>query len=196
MVKNYLSVGKLSLPQDRAVTRLKLHKLWSRMLQVARFDSETYLELKEDNTATGQAVAALFFACLSYGIGFALLTSPFALYAILVGVLARLLLSLLAGLVWAVTVFVIGTKLFQGNARFWELSRPLFFSATPGIFFILIAVPFEYVVGPVTVIVSVWVIVGGVVALKNAMGFGYERSILTYIVGFLIGIALAGFFGL
>ncbi len=166
------------------------------MLKASRLRSDTFLELKEDESATGQAIAALFLACLSYGIGFTLFTKPLALDAVLVGILTYLILSLLAGLIWAIMAFLVGTKLFQGKTRFWGLARPLFFSASPGTLFILIAVPLDFVSRTVAAAVSAWVIIGGVVALKNAMGFGYDRSMLTYIVGFLIGIAIAGFFRL
>lgn len=182
--------------QARGITRDKLRQLASRMLGASRFSSDTYLELKEDETATGQAVAALFFACLAYGIGFTLFTVQIALDSVLVGILANLILSLLAGLVWAFTAFLVGTKLFQGKTHFWGLARPLFFSSSPGIFFILLPVPLDLATRAVAVVVSAWIVVAGVVALKNAMGFGYDRSMLTYIVGFLIGIALAGFFRL
>jgi hypothetical protein len=182
--------------QARAITGEKLRQLVSRVFKASRFNSDAYLELKEDEKATGQAVAALFLACLGYAIGFTLFTVQLALDAVLVGILANLLLSLLAALVWAITAFLVGTKLFQGKTRFWGLARPLFFSASPGILFILIAVPLDFVSRAIAAAVSAWVIIAGVVALKNAMGFGYDRSMLTYIVGFLIGIALAGFFRL
>lgn len=182
--------------QGPAVTKLKLSQLWLRMLKVARFKRETYLELRNDEQSTGQAVAALFLASLSYAIGITLFAQSIALYSLLVGVLSQLILSMLAGLIWAGTVFLVGTKLFRGKARFWQLARPLFFSATPGVFFALIAIPVKPVYVAVTYVVFVWIIVGGVVALKNSLGFGYDRSMLTYIVGFLAGISVAGFFNL
>ena len=166
------------------------------MIKASQFSSYTYLELREDESATGQAVAALFLACLSYGIGFTLFTVQLVLYSVLVGILANLILSLLAALVWAITAFLVGTRLFRGKTRFWGLARPLFFSASPGILFILIPVPLDFVSRAVAAVVSAWVIIAGVVAVKNAMGFGYDRSLLTYIVGFLIGIAIAGLFRL
>ena len=190
------SVPGQLLPQGPAVTRLKIRQLWSRMLKVSRLSSSTYTELRNDETATGQSIAVLFLASLSYAIGFSLLFEPFELYSLVVGIMARLILSMFAGLIWVLIAFFLGTKLFQGKASFWQLARPLFFSATPGVFFILIGIPFEAVYRTITTIVAAWIIIGGVIALKNSMGFGYERSMLTYIVGFLAGIAIAGFFGI
>jgi Yip1-like protein len=166
------------------------------MLRVFRFNSGTYLEIRNDETATGQAIAALFLASLSYAIGFSFLTESLDLYSLVVGALTQLIISMMAGLVWALMAFFIGTKLFQGKAKFWQLARPLFFSATPGIFLILIAIPIEPVYRTIAAVFAAWIIIGGVVALKNSMGFGYDRSMLTYIVGFLAGIAIAGFFGI
>ncbi len=166
------------------------------MWKVSRLSSSTYLELRNDETATGQSIAVLFFASLSYAIGFGLLFEPFGLYGLVVGIMARLILSMFAALIWALIAFFLGTKLFQGKASFWQVARPLFFSATPGVFLVLIGIPFESFYRTVAAILAAWIIIGGVIALKNSMGFGYNRSMLTYIVGFLAGIAIAGFFGI
>src|SRR2546428_5064925 len=184
---NIRRTGVLSMSemQDRAITKVKLSQLWSRMLRTARFKSDAYLELANDKGATGQAVAVLFLAALSYAFGFTLFNGPLVLYSVLVGILTSLLLSLIAGLVWAITVFLVGTKLFQGKTRFWDLARPLFFATAPGIFFVFIAIPAEVVFRGVTAVVAFWIIACGVVATKNAMGFSYTRSMLTYTVGFL-----------
>ncbi len=184
------------LPQGPSVTRLKIRLLWSRMLKVSRLNSSAYLELRNDQAATGQSIAALFLASLSYAIGSSLRFEPFGLYGLVVGIMAQLILSMFAGLIWALIAFFLGTKLFQGKASFWQLARPLFFSATPGVFFILIGIPVEAIYRTITTIVAVWIIIGGVIALKNSMGFGYDRSMLTYVVGFLAGIAIAGFFNI
>ena len=169
------------------------------MLKVSRLSSSAYVELRNDETATGQAVAALFLACLGYALGFTTLKIlvlgelPWALDSLLVGTLSQLLLSMLAALVWAFMLFIVGTKLFKGKAKFWQLARPLFFSATPGILFVLIAIPIYLVYATVFVGVFVWVILAGVLALKNSMEFDYNRTLLTYIVGFVIGIVVYGF---
>ncbi len=166
------------------------------MIRVSKFSSSAYLEIRNDEAATGQAVAVLFVASLSYAIGFAFLFQPFELYSLVVGALAQLIISMFAALIWALLAFFLGTKVFQGVASFWQTARPLFFSATPGVFLILIGIPIDPLFRAIAAVVAAWIIFGGVVALKNSMGFGYDRSMLTYIVGFLAGIAIAGFFGI
>ena len=172
------------------------------MLKTARFDSETYLEIRNDKNATSQAVAVLFLAGLGYSIGYTLRVGPLTLDNIIVSILTRVILSLIVGLVWSITTFLIGTKLFRGKSSFWELARPMFFSAAPFILFIFLGIPAQLFVGSIDVlggvlyvVVAFWGIIAGVLALKTAMGFGYDRGMLTYIVGWLALIAISQFFG-
>ena len=90
-----------------------------------------------------------------------------------------------AAFIWSATVFLVGTKLFQGKTGFWELARPLFFSAAPGIFFILIAIPVRPIIIATTIIASAWIVSAEFVALKSAMGFNTQRTLLTSVVGLL-----------
>src|SRR4029077_7420986 len=45
--------------QERPITGRKIQQLGSRIYHVARFDRETFRELKEDKNANGQAIAVL-----------------------------------------------------------------------------------------------------------------------------------------
>ena len=58
--------------QARPITRRKLQQLGSRIIRTARFDKDTFRELKEDRSATGQAIAVLLIVGLSYGLGFSI----------------------------------------------------------------------------------------------------------------------------
>ncbi len=171
--------------------------MWSRMKKVARFNGATFLELRNDAKATGQAVAVLAFASLSYGVGLALSNANssgnFALYGIIVVTLATVLLSMIALLIWSMTSFLVGTKLFKGTTSFFGLLRPLFFSASPGLLLVLYSIPLAGRV--VAAVVFGWMLVAEVFAIKNAMGFDMQRSMLTFIVGFLILFLVATTFG-
>jgi Yip1 domain len=180
----------LSARQERAITGRKLRQLGSRAYHVARFDSQTLSELKEDKNATGQAVAVLLLVGLSYGLGFSIFNglqkSVLSLEFVISQTLANMIVTDFAIFVWSATVFLVGTKLFQGKTGFWQLARPLFFSTAPGILFILIAVPLSPVIIASAVIASAWVVSGEFVALRSAMGFNTTRALLTSVVGLLI----------
>ena len=192
--------------REAAITTSKLQQLRSRVFKVARLDAETFLELKDDKSATGQAVAIVAFGGLSYGLGItltdAIRAGNVSGYALIVGGLFGIIVAVASALVWSMTTFLVGTKLFRGVTDYWGLLRPLFFSAAPALLFILISIPFPLAqtgaetitLGQVIgVIVWGWTLIAGVFAVKNAMGFSKERSMLTFIVGVFALALLGGF---
>ncbi len=186
----------MSIKMEPTITESKLRQMFSRMLRVARFDGKTFLELKNDDKATGQAVAVVALAALSYGIGFNLLfqSGNLVLPELALLVLTSMFTGLFAALVWSFTAFLVGTKLLKGVTTFWGLLRPLFFSTTPGVLFILISIPLSAASQIISAILIVWMIIGGVFAVKNAMGFSSLRSMLTYLIGFWALVAVSQLF--
>ncbi len=184
--------------KEHAITESKLRLMWSRMLKVARFDSKTFLELKEDGKATEQGVAIVALAGVSLGLGTALINATesgvFSATGLLLGGLLGVITAISAALVWSMTTFLIGTKLFRGYTSYWGLVRPLFYSYSPALLFILIAIPVFPIRQAAGAIVGGWTVIAGVFAVKNAMGFSNERSMLTFVVGALILSLLASFF--
>jgi len=176
--------------QERPITGRKIRQLGSRIFHVARFDQETFRELKEDKSATGQAVAVLLLVGLSYGLGFSIFNglqkSTLSPDFVISQTLANMIVTDFAIFVWSATVFLVGTKLFQGKTGYWQLARPLFFSTAPGILFILIAIPFSPVIAAIAVVASAWIVSAEFVALRSAMGFNTQRALLTSVVGLLI----------
>ena len=180
----------MSLGQERPITGHKIRQLGSRIYRIARFDPETFLELKEDKTATGQAIAVLLLVGLSYGLGFSIFNglqkSALSPDFVISQTLANMIVTDFAIFVWSATVFLVGTRLFQGKTGYWQLARPLFFSTAPGVLFVLIAIPFSFVIVTTAVITSAWIVSAEFVALKSAMGFNAQRALLTSVVGLLI----------
>ncbi len=170
----------MSQGQERAITRRKIQLLALRIYHTAKFDTETIRELKEDRTATGQAVAVLLLVGLSYGLGFSIFNglqhSTLSFDYLISNTLANMIITDFAAFIWSATVFLVGTKLFQGKTGYWQLARPLFFSTAPGILFILIAIPFSPIIVTTAVVASTWIVSGEFVALKNAMGFNTFHS--------------------
>lgn len=160
------------------------------MRRVSALDRDSVLELKENKTATGQAIAVLVFSALSIGLGSTILTelasrtvSP---YGIIVGALQNIITGCFAAFVWSGTLFIVGTKLFQGKTSFWELARPMFFAATPALLFVLIAVPVPVFYRAVAIIIAAWLVILQGFVLKQVMGFDIRRTVLTLSVGFMI----------
>ena len=191
----------MSLQTDTPASKLQLGLMWSRMKKATRLDHQGVLELKEDMTATGQAVAVLVLAALAYGIGYTAQTQfqrhDLSIYGIIVGSLTYLVTVCFAAFVWSATAFLVGTKLFQGKTSYWELARPLFFASSPFLLFLLIIIPIPPITvqgnvpvywfqGIVAVAAVVWLFLSQVFVLKLVMGLSLRRTILTVAVGLLI----------
>ena len=166
-----------------------MHLLWSRIKLVSKLNRDGVLELKADKTATGQSIGLLVLVGLSYGIGYSLFTefqngiiSP---YGIIVFTLVNMFTVCFAAFVWAATLFLVGTRIFQGKTSFWELSRPLFFSTGPLLLFALISIPVYAFYASLTLVLVAWYIAAQVFVLKQVMGFNTYRTFLTFTVGFL-----------
>lgn len=162
----------------------------TRVVQIARFNKSMIEELREDKTATGQALAVLLLVGLCYGLGDSIFNgiqahnlSPDQTIS---GTIGNLIITDFAVFVWSATLFFVGTKLFQGKTGYWQLARPLFFSTAPGTLFILIAIPFRPIIIATAIIAAAWIVSAGFVVLKNVMRFNIQRALLTSVVGLLI----------
>ena len=174
----------------QASSRFQLALMWSRIKRVSRLDRDEILELKQNKNATGQAVAVLVVAALALGVGYTLFTelqsNSVSAYGVIVGSLASIVTGCFAEFVWSGTLFLVGTKLFQGKTGYWELARPLFFSVSPAFLFILISIPVPIFYKTVAIVATAWVVLLQGFVLKQVMGFDTRRTVLTLAVGFMI----------
>ncbi len=158
--------------------------MMDRMLGAAMLDVEVYEEVEADETLTSQAagvVAMVAVAQVIAGIG-----GPGR--GFIIGPLA----ALLAWVIWAGVTYVVGDKIFGGTATWGELLRTLGFAQAPGILLVLAFLPFGFAVRGV---VGIWMLVTGIVAIRQALDFGTGKALLTAWLGWLpaqILMALAG----
>jgi hypothetical protein len=146
-----------------------------RMVGAAILHIDVYEEVEADTTATSQAagVVAIVALCSAVGgIGGGAQAAFGGLIAALVG-----------WLIWAGITYLIGDKLLGGTATWGELLRTLGFAQSPGLLFILGAIP---VAGDIiSFVVGLWILVTGIVAIRQALDFGTGRAIATAILGFI-----------
>jgi hypothetical protein len=146
-----------------------------RMKRAALLDVHTYEEVEADRGATGQAAAVVAVVAASQGIGAAGLGLPV--------ILAAVVASLLGWLVWSGVTYLIGDKLLGGTATWGELLRTIGFAQTPGVFGALALLP--GVGGIVRLVLAIWVLVAGIIAIRQALDFGTGKAILTALLGWL-----------
>jgi hypothetical protein len=152
-----------------------------RMLRSARLDSSTFLSLKEDPTATGQALIVLALAGTCFAVGHGIAIGDDALGVLLWAILGAIG-SLVLGFVWLSLTFLLGTKLFGGRSDYWSLARPVFFSTSPGLIFLMTVIPVYPVPEIARAIGIAWIAISSVVAVKTALGVDNMRSLLIFII--------------
>ncbi|MBN1189060.1 MAG: YIP1 family protein [Dehalococcoidales bacterium] len=172
------------------------NSIFSRMLRAAKLDINLYEEVEADTSANRQAFLAVVLVSLATGIG-----SGFAGLGIkggiwfLWGLLVGLAASIIGWLAWSFTAYIIGTKIFKGpetSATWGELLRTIGFSNSPGILRIFSFIPF--IGGIISFAASIWALIAGVIAVRQALDFSTGRAIATCIVGWIIYILIVFLF--
>ncbi|HSK18008.1 MAG TPA: YIP1 family protein [Longimicrobiales bacterium] len=146
-----------------------------RMIGAAKLNVGVYEEVEADGSATGQAAGVVAIVALCSAIG--------GIGGGAQGVFGGLIAALLGWALWAGITYLIGDKLLGGTATWGELLRTLGFAQAPGVLFLLGVVPLLGTV--VVIIVGVWILVTGVVAIRQALDFGTGRAIATALLGFI-----------
>jgi hypothetical protein len=147
-----------------------------RMKGAALLDVDTYEEVEADHAATAQAAAVVVLVAVARAIGGAGEGGT--------GILAGVISALLGWLLWAGVAYLIGDELLGGRATWGELLRTLGFAQTPGLLAILGFIP---VLGTlIRFIVAIWVLVTGLIALRQALDVSTGKAILTAVLGWLV----------
>jgi hypothetical protein len=163
----------------------------NRMIGAAKLDVSIYEEVEHDSSATGPAAGVVILASIAAGIG--------ALGAASFGVFILALIGTLIGwVIWAVVAWLVGTKLLpqpQTEADIGQLLRTMGFAAAPGVLRIFDIIP--AIGGIIALIVSIWMLVAMVVAVRQALDYDNTwRAIGVVVIGWiifwLIGLLIGG----
>jgi hypothetical protein len=165
------------------------HSFIERMIGAARVDAAIYAEVEHDTTATGQAAGVVAIVAVCSAIGGAA--------AGMGGMILAVVAALGGWLIWAGVTYLIGDKLLGGTATWGELLRAVGFAQAPGVLYLLAVIPF--LGWFVRLVVGIWILVCGIVALREALDFSTGKAILTAVLGWLammiLSAILLGFAG-
>ncbi len=156
------------------MTRLR-DGLIERMKGAALLDVATYEAVEHDRSATTQAALVVGIVAVAQAIG--------ASGSGLAGIFGGILAALLGWLVWAGVTYLIGDKLLGGTATWGELLRTIGFAQSPGVLYALAVIPI--LGGLIRPIIMIWVLIAGIVAIRQALDFGTGRAIVTALIGWL-----------
>jgi hypothetical protein len=158
-----------------------------RMKGAAMLDVATYEEVEADSTATGQAAAVVAIVAVCSAIG-AIGTGGGSR-----GVIGGLLGAFVGWLVWSGITYVIGDKMLGGTASWGELLRTIGFAQAPGVLFILGIIPLLGWL--VWVVVGIWTLIAGIIAIRQALDFSTGRAIGTALLGWIALVAIRWLLG-
>ena len=166
--------------------------LTNRMIRAARLDVDFYEEIEADTTATGQAFQAVIVASVTSGLGYglwAIHTKGVTWFA--AGLILGVVMTVIGWLAWSALAYWLGTTVFKGpktSANIGELMRTIGFSNSPRVFGFFVFIP---VLGAlISYVVSIWALIAGVIAVRQALDFSIWRAIGTCITGWIIYMVL------
>ncbi len=158
--------------------------LTERMKGAALLDVDTFEEVEHDANATGQAAAVVAMVAAAQALG--AWGGPLAM-----GKAA--LAALIGWVAWSGITYLIGTKLFDGEATWGEVMRTLGFAHAPGVLAVLGIIPLFG--GAVRFALLFWLLAAGIIALRQALDISTGKAVVTGLLGWLSLALLAGLFG-
>jgi hypothetical protein len=154
--------------------------LVERMIAAAKLEVALYEEVESDESATSQAAVVVCLAAVASAIG--------AAGSGAVGPVGGLIGALLGWLAWSGVTYLIGDKLLGGTATWGELLRTIGFAQSAGVLYVLAVIP--VLGGLIRLVVMVWVLVAGVIAIRQALDCSTARAILTGVLGWFVMVLL------
>lgn len=156
-----------------------------RMRGAAMLDVATYEEVEADTTATGQAAIVVAISAVASAIGAAGPGGP--------SIVGTLIGALLSWVLWAGLTYVIGDKVFGGTATWGELLRTLGFAQAPRVLLVLGIIPVFGLL--VWLAVAIWVLIAGIIAIRQALDFSTQKALLTALIGWVIVMVMSALLG-
>ncbi len=155
-----------------------------RVIGAAKLDIDTYEEVEADEGATLQAAGVVVLAALAQAVGVS--GSGSAIGAAIGG--------LVGWAIWAGVTYLIGAYVFKGTATWGELLRTLGFAQSPRFLLVLGFIPIiGWVIG---IIVFIWVLIAGIIAIRQALDITTGKAIGVAIIGWLLMAVVSIFLGL
>jgi hypothetical protein len=162
--------------------------LVNRMIRAAQLDVTLYEEVEADETAMGQAALVVLLAGMAGGLACAFSMEGHGDESLIGGLILGGIAALVGWWIWAMLTYWIGTRLFGGTATPGEMLRTLGFAQAPGLLNALAFIPvFHWLVHAVA---WAWILIAGVIAVRQALDFSTEKAVITVLVGWLAELAL------
>ena len=161
---------------------------WDRIIRrqtrMAKADWSVFGEIAQDESATAEAGVIVLAVSLVSAVGAGLTRRGLG------GFLATLVVgALLNWLLWSFVTQFVGTRLFGGEATFWEMARSIGYANAPGVLGILQVSPcLGRRAGLVGLVLS---LVLGFFAVRETLDLPTDKTIITIVVGWVIVVIIS-----
>jgi hypothetical protein len=162
-----------------------------RIVGAMKLNPATFQEVEHDPTALGQAVGVIVLAAVASGIGTIWFTG-------VTGLVMGVLRALVAYLIWAGLVWLIGTRLMPDpatKADFPETFRVVAFAAAPGLLSVLTIIGIIPILGwliaaLIGFLILIWTIAAMVIAVREVLDYANTGKaaivVLIGAIGYLV----------
>ena len=165
-----------------------LDQIIARLTRMLQFDHTVYREIAQDDEATVQAALIVLVVAIASAIG-----SGIAGRSLILFLYALIIQVPLGWLIWSAIVWLVGTKLFTGQATFMAVLRVLGFAMAPSVLALLAVIPcLGWIAALLGAILS---LILGFFAIRETMELTTEKALLTIVIGWILRFLL-GLFGL
>lgn len=161
-----------------------------RLVGVLSVDASAFEEIEHDQSATGQAGIVVVVAAILATIGGGGLVS-----SITSGLVGVFVWAIVSWFLWAGITYVIGVKIFKGDADFGQMLRVVGFAYAPAAFYIFGLVPLIKFVVPL--LVAFYLLASVFVGVRAGLDLDGGKVFITVLVGwfvYLIGLGVVGAF--
>jgi hypothetical protein len=162
-----------------------VRKLLRRMLYAALLDADTYEEVEADHQSIGQATLVVALASTSFGLGTAIQSTSAGIAGVQLAFQIAIS-ALLPSVLWfagSAFAFMTGASFFRGpetETDFAEVLRTTGFAFTPGLLLVFSCLPPATLGLGIYFLTSLWIVVAGVVAIRQALDFTTARAVGTF----------------
>ena len=153
-------------------------------MRAALLDSRVYAEIDEEPQAMFRALGVVLAVAIASGLGLmntefqAIEDSPTRVLLVTASTVV------LGWLLWGTVAYLIGTRLLGGRATHRMLLRSLGIAYAPGMLAVFASVPVGG--GAVLMMVALWMLMSGMVAIRETQGYGWLRALVPAVVGWFV----------
>jgi hypothetical protein len=159
--------------------------MFNRAMRAAMLDVNFYNEAEADTSLNQEALMVVVLVSVAAGIGsFLAGVIGGSIGVALIGLILAVVMGVLGYYIWAYVTYFVGVNLFNGTADVGELLRTLGYASGPRVLSILSFIP--CVGALVSLAGSIWALVAGVIAVREALDFDTTKAIITVIIGWVI----------